>query len=423
MIPASPQPGTDEAEQVPHGEHDMNASAEGLEHLLTTRFSLFGECVTRVMTLRALETGAVNLSQGFPETNPPPEVVDAAIKAIHDGRNQYADMRGEPSLRDAVAAYYQQRGFPAIDGTDNVTITCGSTEAMIASLLALIEPDDELIIFVPYYENFWAQAVITRAKVVFYALEPPDYAIDPERLEQCFSPRTKAVILNTPNNPTGRVYSVDELEAIGRLCRKYDAVALVDEVYEHIVFDEHRHTSMASVGELFGRTVTVSSISKIYAASGWRVGWAVAPKELTLGIRRMHDFLTATVPTPFQLAAVEALRLPASFYSDLRDMYARKRDILSQALRDAGVRFHPPQGTYYILAQVSDLGFPTSEQFAEFLLHQVGVACVPGSAYYRDPESARQVVRFTFSKREEVVIEGSRRLKTLRELLPKNQGR
>lgn len=378
--------------------------------ILSKKVKLFGECITRGMTIRAIQAGAVNLSQGFPEIDPPQEMINAAVKSIYGHRNYYADMRGDPILRDAVAKYTKRFSGFEVDAEENVTITCGTTEAMLASLLALIDSEDELILFQPWYENYYPQAVLSGAKVKYYNLEPPEYKIDLNRLENLFSFKTKAIILNTPNNPTGRVFSIHEMNGIAYLCKKYDTIALVDEIYQHIIFDEHKHIPLASLPEMFDRVVTINGISKAFAATGWRVGWAIASKEITLAIRRVHDFTTATVPTPFQDAAIVGLNLPDSFFDSVKRSYTKKRKLLEEPLKEAQFNFFSPQGTYYIMSDISNFGFKTSADFVNILLHEAGVAVVPGHAYYKDPKLQKKVVRFTFSKDDETIIQAGEKI-------------
>lgn len=377
---------------------------------LSNKVEAFGGCITRTMSIKALEADALNLAQGFPTEDPPAPVVEAAIGSIKSHRNHYADMRGDPKLRDAVAAYTKRFNKLEVCGDKNVTITCGTTEAMIATFLAIINPGDEIILFEPWYENYMPQTILAGATVKLFTLEPPRYLIDLDRLKKLFSDKTKAIVINTPNNPTGRVFTHEELSGIAQLCQKFDTFAIVDEIYQHIVFDDNRHISLASLEGMNERTITINGISKAYAATGWRIGWAIAPHELTLAIRRVHDFLTGAVPTPFQDAAVVGLNLDDSFFDDLKRTYTIRRASLAEWLTRAGFSFFLPEGAYYILADIDAFGLRSSEEFAETLIREAGVAVVPGTAYFADPKWRERTVRFTFSKPDEVIRNAGLRL-------------
>lgn len=377
---------------------------------LSDKVEAFGGCITRTMSIKAMEAGALNLAQGFPTEDPPTPLLEAAIGSIKGHRNYYADMRGDPKLRDAVAAYTKRFNGLEACGDNNVTITCGTTEAMIATFMAIINPGDEIILFEPWYENYMPQTILAGAKVKFFTLEPPEYLIDLDRLKTLFSNKTKAIVINTPNNPTGRVFTHEELSGIAHLCQKYDALAIVDEIYQHIVFDDNQHISLASLDGMSERTITINGISKAYAATGWRIGWAIAPYELTLAVRRVHDFLTGAVPTPFQDAAVVGLNLDDSFFDGLKQTYTKRRASLAEWLTQAGFSFFLPEGAYYILADIGGFGFSSSEEFAETLIRDAGVAVVPGIAYFADPKWRERTVRFTFSKPDEVIRNAGLRL-------------
>jgi aminotransferase len=375
---------------------------------LNSKVRRFGSCITRGMSVEAAMAGAWNLSQGFPDDPPPAEVAQAAVEAIEMGRNQYADFRGMPELRAAVAG--AMRRFHAIDwvdGDQHVTITCGATEAMLMCLLTLIDEqrNDEVILIEPWYENYWPQVVLSGAKLRTVVLRPPDYRLSEDVLGPAFNSRTKAIVIANPGNPTGRVLTKDELELIADFCRRYDTVALVDEIYCHYVFKGRQHISLACLPDMADRTVTINGISKCFACTGWRVGWAVTPARLTPAIRRVHDFITATVPTPFQIGAVAALDLPDSYFADLRHRYEKRREILCGYLERTPLRFQRPEGAYYILADVRETGLK-SAQLTHELLNRAKVAVVRGEAYHRDPELADTVIRLTFSKSEEVLHAG-----------------
>ncbi len=341
---------------------------------------LFTESVIREMTRRALKIGAVNLAQGFPDFPAPVELKEAAKRAIDDEYNQYAITHGSPNLRRAIADKVRSYNGFACDPDLNVTVTCGATEAMIASMLAVINPGDEVIIFEPFYENYGPDVILAGATPRYVALRSPDFSIDRAELEAAFGAHTKAVVINTPHNPTGKVFTRPELEMIAEFCRRFDALAVTDEIYEHIIYGDARHISIAALEGMADRTITISGLSKTYSVTGWRLAYAIACERLTSAIRKVHDFLTVGAPHPLQEAGAVALRLPESFYVDLKRMYERKRAALYQGLSDAGLKCHQPAGAYYIMADVGQLGLADDIEAAEFFLEDVGVAPVPGRA-------------------------------------------
>lgn len=372
---------------------------------LNSKVGRFGSCITRGMSVEAASAGAWNLSQGFPDEAPPPEVASAAVNAITSGQNHYADFRGMPELRSAVAASMKRfQGVDWVDGDKHVTITCGATEAMLMCLLTLVDESrcDEVILIEPWYENYWPQVILSGATLRTVILKPPDYLLTEEVLGPAFNSRTKAIVITNPGNPTGRVLTKFELEVIADLCKRYDALAIVDEIYCHYVFDGRQHISLASFPDMAERTITINGISKCFACTGWRVGWAVTPAELTPAVRRVHDFITATVPTPFQIGAVAALNLPDDYFVALRKRYQKKRENLCGYLDRTPLKFLRPEGAYYVLADVAETGM-TSSQITQELLKQAKVAVVPGEAYYRDAQVADSVIRLTFSKSDEVL--------------------
>ncbi len=380
-------------------------------NLFSNNINSFGKCITREMSVKATELSALNLAQGFPEDDPPSEMLEEAIKAIRGHRNYYADMRGDPLLREAIALYAERFSKLKVDPIKEVTVTCGATEAMIISLLSLINPGDEVILFEPWYENYLAQTILSSAVKKYYLLEPPNFIIDKDKLEKIFSSKTKAIIINTPNNPTGRVFNKQELQIIADLCIKYNVIAISDEIYQHIIFDGNEHISIASLDGMYERTITINGISKAFASTGWRVGWAIANPEITNALRRVHDFITATVPTPFQLAAIKGLNLPDSYFNNLVELYTHKRTILSEGLMELNLSFLIPEGTYYILADISNLNFNSSDTLTDTLLHDAGVAVVPGSAYYQNKLFKDKYVRITFSKDLDTIKKAIIRLK------------
>jgi aspartate/methionine/tyrosine aminotransferase len=383
---------------------------------------LFTESVIREMTRRALKSGAVNLAQGFPDFAAPTEIKQAAKRAIDEEYNQYAITHGSPNFRRAIADKVRSYNGIACDPDLNITVTCGATEAMIASMLAVINPGDEVIIFEPFYENYGPDVIIAGATPRYVALRDPDFSIDRAELEAAFGPRTKAIVINTPHNPSGKVFSRAELEAIAALCRRHDTLAITDEIYEHIIFDGARHISIASLPGMAERTITISGLSKTYSITGWRLAYAIASERLTSAIRKVHDFLTVGAPHPLQEAGALALRMPESFYAELTAMYERKRAALHAAVSGAGLKCTKPDGAYYIIADIGHLGFKDDFAAADFILDEVGVAAVPGSSFYHRPELGRGKIRFTFSKSDETIAAAAARLSHLQARLSAKRG-
>jgi len=377
----------------------------------------FTESVIREMTRRALKSGAVNLAQGFPDFAAPAELKEAAKRAIDQDYNQYAITHGSPNFRRAIADKVRAYNGIACDPDLNVTVTCGATEAMIATMLAVINPGDEVVIFEPFYENYGPDVILAGATPRFVALRDGGYEIDRAELEAAFGPRTKAIVINTPHNPSGKVFSRAELEIIASLCGHYDSLVITDEIYEHILYGEARHVSIASLPGMAERTVTISGLSKTYSITGWRLAYAIASEPITSAIRKVHDFLTVGAPHPLQEAGAAALRLPESFYVELATMYDRKRAALYAALKAAGLECSPPAGAYYIMADIGTLGFRDDVRAADFFLESVGVAAVPGSSFYHRPELGRTKLRFTFSKSDETIAAAAARLETLKQKL------
>jgi aspartate/methionine/tyrosine aminotransferase len=382
---------------------------------VSQRVQGFPESVIREMTrIAALHPGTVNLAQGFPDFDPPPELIEAAKRAVEKGGNQYSITWGDPGLRAAISR--KAREFNGIDSDPekNLVVTCGATEAMMASMLSLIDPGDEAVIFEPFYENYGPDARVSGARPRHVRLEWPDWHFDPEALKAAFNPKTKVMILNTPNNPTGKVFSREELRLLADLCTDHDVVAVTDEIYEHMVYDGGRHISLATIGSMAERTVTINGLSKTYSATGWRVGWAIAPPTLATAIRRAHDFLTVCAPTAFQLTGIAALALPPSYYVELQKSYQAKRDRLVNALRSVGIDCQPPGGTYYVMTDFSAFPFKDDWAFAMHLIETCGIATVPGSSFYADPRSGSKQVRFVFCKKENTLDEAVHRLEKLR---------
>jgi len=381
---------------------------------LSSRVGLFTESVIRDMTRLAIGYDAINLAQGFPDFGAPDELKEAAISAIRADHNQYAITWGAQELRDAIAKRAQEFNNISVDPNREVTVTCGATEAMMASMLALINPGDEVVIFEPFYENYGPDAAVSGAVPRFVPLDPDDFSIDEEALKSAFNNKTKAIVVNTPNNPSGKVFTKRDMKLIADLCHDYNAVAITDEIYEHIIYDGKKHISLASLDDMHDRTITISGISKTYSVTGWRIGYTIANEELTNAIRKIHDFLTVGAPAPLQHAAAEALAYPDSYYMGLVEMYDRKRHMLFDALISAGFKCILPEGAYYILADISELaGEMDDVEFAKYLVKEVGVASVPGSSFYTDTEMGRTKVRFTFSKQDSTLREAAERLESL----------
>ncbi|MFA5907907.1 MAG: aminotransferase class I/II-fold pyridoxal phosphate-dependent enzyme [Vicinamibacterales bacterium] len=370
--------------------------------------SVFGE-MTRLANLHK----AVNLSQGFPDFNAPSAVKEAACAAIRDDQNQYAPPYGTRELREAIAGDVASRQGIPVNADEQVTVCCGSTEAMMAVMMGCIDPGDEVIVFEPFYENYGPDAIMAGAQPKFVRLRQPDWSFDPDELARAFSNRTRAIVINSPNNPTGKVFSRAELQVIADLCQRWDVLAISDEIYERIVFDGQPHVSIASLPGMADRTVITSGLSKTYSVTGWRVGWAIAPAALTGGIRKIHDFLTVAAPTPFQDAGVVALSMPPASYVALAADYQAKRDLMLDILARHGFTSYRPGGAYYVIADVEKYGFDTDTEFAQYLVKEIGVATIPGSSFYIDPASAPKTVRFCFSKRTETLLEADRRLARL----------
>ncbi|OFX14039.1 MAG: aminotransferase [Armatimonadetes bacterium RBG_19FT_COMBO_69_19] len=380
------------------------------------RVGLFTESVIREMTRLSNLHGGVNLAQGFPDFPAPGELIEAASRALHEGYNQYAITWGSPRLRQAIAEKLAWYNGVEVDPDRHVTVTCGATEAMIATLLAVANPGDEVIIFEPFYENYGPDALLTGAvpRYVQLILDDADYAFDRDALVRAFSRRTRAIIINTPHNPTGKVFSRAELELIADLCRAHDTLAITDEVYEHLLYDGREHVSIAALPGMAERTVTINSLSKTYSVTGWRVGWtSIRDAEIATAIRKAHDFLTVGAPAPLQEAGAVALRFPRTYYTDLAAMYQGKRDRLLGILRDAGFRCFVPSGAYYIMTDITAFGYDDGAAFARMLVRDVGVASVPGSSFYRDPARGARHVRFAYPKKEETLAEVERRLTRL----------
>jgi len=369
------------------------------------------------MTRLANRYGAVNLGQGMPDFETPQSIKDAACKAIQDGFNQYAITWGAPLLRQAIAHKAKQFNGIDSDPDKNITVCCGATECMMATMLACINPGDEVIVFQPFYENYGPDGLISGAKPVWIHLREPDWALDKQELADAFSERTRAIIINTPNNPTGKVFTRDELQFIADLCIKHDVLAITDEIYEHIIYDGLPHISLATLPGMAERTVTISGLSKTFSVTGWRLGYCIAPEAITTGIRKVHDFLTVGAPHPLQMAGAAALVLPEAYYAKLTTDYTRRRSILLKYLRDAGFLFTEPRGAYYVMTDVTPFGASDDVEFVRRLVTEFGVAGVPGSSFYSPKSLGNTKVRFMWAKKDETLHAAGERLMKLRSLL------
>ena len=384
---------------------------------LSEKAESFTESVIREMTRKAMINNAINLSQGFPDFPAPAVVKQAAIDAINADINQYAITWGSKSIRDAIVTKFGEQTGVQIDSERELTVTCGATEAMIATLLALVNPGDEVVVFEPFYENYGPDSVLSGATPRYVSLEPPNWTMNISELEAAFNDKTKAVIINTPNNPTGKVFSLPELEEIARLCRQYDVIAITDEIYDQIIYSEPdaplAHHSLITIDGMRDRTVVINGMSKSYSVTGWRVGWTIAEPAITEAIRKVHDFLTVGAAAPLQEAGAIALSLPDSYYQELADDYRARRDLLCQALDDTGFGFTVPDGSYYVMADISAFGYPNDVAFSDFLVEKIGIAVVPGSSFYSEAERGSQQVRFAFCKRRETLEAAASRLAKL----------
>ena len=389
----------------------MPSKMRGSRKLNDISDSIFPE-----MTRLAQQYNAVNLSQGFPDFPAPELLKRAACDAIQADDNQYSVASGSQPLREAVAAQFDRRHRVSVDPERQVTICCGSTEAMLATMLACVDPDDEVLVFEPFYENYGPGAILSGARPKYVQLTPPAWVFDRERVAAAFSNRTRAIVINTPTNPTGKVFTRDELSFIAELCQRWDVIAISDEIYEHIVFDDAQHVPIASLPGMAERTVTISGLSKTYSVTGWRIGWAIAPPPLSDGIRKMHDFLTVAAPTPLQHAGSIALNMPDDYYRSMAAEYQRQRDRLVGVLEGCGFVCYKPSGAYYLMADVSAFGFDNDLEFARHLVKEIGVATIPGSSFYDNPRDGSTLVRFCFSKRDSTIREAETRLSRLQPL-------
>ncbi len=377
------------------------------------RLAYFTESVIRRMTRVANAHGAVNLSQGFPDFDPPPELLQAAARAAREGPHQYAVTWGAPNFRAALARKQSRwMGLP-LDPDENLVVTCGSTEAMMAAMMTACNPGDKVIVFSPFYENYVADTVLSGAVPIYVPLRPPDFAFDPAELRRAFAQKPKALILCNPANPSGKVFTREELLLIAQLAEEYDAFVITDEVYEHIVYAPSTHVYFASLPGMFERTISCSSLSKTYSITGWRLGYIIAPRAVIDEARKVHDFLTVGAAAPLQEAAVTALGFPDEYYRDLQRAYTEKRTVFLECLDRAGLAYTRPAGAYYVMADIAEFGWESDVAFCEWMAREVGVAAVPGSSFFREP--VRHLIRFHFAKRVATLAEAGERLGRLRE--------
>ena len=379
----------------------------------SVKAQLFGESVIRGMTRLCREYDGVNLSQGFPDFPAPELIKEAACKAVMADVNQYAITWGSASLRAAIVKKMRSFYDMEIDSETEITVTCGATEAMISALLAVVNPGDEVIIFAPFYENYGPDAIICGAVPRYVQLNAPDWNFDRAELEAAFTEKTRAIIINTPHNPTGKVFSRGELEVIAELCCRYDVLAITDEIYEHILYDGTRHLPLATLPGMAERTITINGISKTYSVTGWRIGYCLAAPEITAGIRKIHDFLTVGAPAPLQEAAAVMMGCDDDYYLELADFYREKRDFLLKVLTDVGFRCYMPQGAYYIMADFRSLSELGDLDFAHYLVKEKGLASVPGSSFLPPGEPDSGQVRFCFCKTDETLQAAAKRLRAL----------
>jgi aspartate/methionine/tyrosine aminotransferase len=397
--------------------------------MLSAKAEQFTESVIREMTRLAQKHNAVNLSQGFPDFAAPAEIKEAARQAIADDINQYAITWGAKPLRDAIVEKFARTQNIRVDPEREITICCGSTEAMMSAMMAIINPGDEIVVFEPFYENYGPDAILSGATPRFVRMQPPkdaesEWTYNPDELAAAFNEHTKAIILNTPNNPTGKVFTRTELEFIRDLCIRHNTFCITDEIYEHILYDGTQHLSMAQIDGMRDRTIVINGLSKTYSVTGWRVGWAIAPPEATQSIRKVHDFLTVGAAAPLQQAGAAALKFPQSYYDKLAETYTTKRERLLKILTAANFTVYKPRGAYYIMTDISRFTFPSDDPrfaapsrdlaFAKYLVQEIGVACVPGSSFYNHAQDGASQVRFTFCKQESTLAAAETRFARLR---------
>ncbi len=385
--------------------------------MLSQRTSEFTDSVIRRMTRISNQYGAINLSQGYPDFAPPQAILDRLAEVSREDFHQYSTTWGAQNLREALAEKQSRfMGLP-IDPNENIVITCGSTEAMMAAMMTVANPGDKVVIFSPFYENYGADTILSGAQPIYVPLVPPDFGFDPAVLEEAFRQHPKALVLCNPSNPCGKVFTREELEFIATLAVKYDTYVITDEVYEHILYAPYQHTYFAALPGMWERTISCSSLSKTYSITGWRLGYTIAPPELTDRIKKVHDFLTVGAAAPLQEAVVPALKFGQDYYDALQDTYTRKRNLFLKGLDDIGLGYTFPQGAYYILMDISEFGFESDLDFCETLARDVGVGAVPGSSFFREP--VNHLIRFHFAKKEETLQNALNRLESIYKKIPR----
>ena len=380
---------------------------------LSSKLINFTDSVIRRMTRISNKYGAINLSQGFPDFDPPKEIREALKVAADKGPHQYSITWGAQNFREALAEKQKRFMGIDIDPETQIAVTCGSTEAMMACVMTVCDPGDKVIVFSPFYENYAADAILSGAVPIYVPLNPPEFSFDKEQLEDAFKQKPKALILCNPSNPTGKVFTLEELKYIASLAEKYDTFVITDEVYEHIVMDPYKHIYFASLPGMFDRTLSCSSLSKTYSITGWRLGYVIGNKRIIENMRKVHDFLTVGAAAPLQEAAVTGLKLPDEYYEKLKNLYTRKRDLFLKGLDEAGLKYVKPQGAYYVIVDVSEFNVKNDLKFCEWLAKEVGVGAVPGSSFFK--EDINYLIRFHFAKKDETLLKAIERLKTLKE--------
>ena len=386
---------------------------------LSNRTNTFTDSVIRRMTRISAQYNAVNLSQGFPDFDPPKELMDRLSQVAYEDFHQYSITWGAQGFREALAAKQTRFMGHPVDPNREIVVTCGSTEAMMAAMMTVTNPGDKVVIFSPFYENYGADTILSRAEPVYVPLHPPEFNFDPAELEQAFQQHPKALILCNPSNPCGKVFTKEELLFIADLAQKYDTYVITDEVYEHIVYAPHKHVYFASLPGMWERTISCSSLSKTYSITGWRLGYTIAPEAITERIKKVHDFLTVGAAAPLQEAVIPGLNFEQDYYDKLQATYTHKRDLFLKGLKDVGLEFSEPQGAYYVLMDITPFGYDNDLEFCQVLAKEVGVGAVPGSSFFREP--VNHLIRFHFAKKDETLNEALNRLEAIHKKIPKRK--
>ena len=386
---------------------------------LSNRTNTFTDSVIRRMTRISAQYNAVNLSQGFPDFDPPKELMDRLSHVAYEDFHQYSITWGAQGFREALAAKQTWFMGHPVDPNREIVVTCGSTEAMMAAMMTVTNPGDKVVIFSPFYENYGADTILSGAEPVYVPLHPPEFNFDPAELEQAFQQHPKALILCNPSNPCGKVFTKEELLFIADLAQKYDTYVITDEVYEHIVYAPHKHVYFASLPGMWERTISCSSLSKTYSITGWRLGYTIAPEEITERIKKVHDFLTVGAAAPLQEAVIPGLNFGQDYYDKLQATYTHKRDLFLKGLKDVGLEFSEPQGAYYVLMDITPFGYDNDLEFCQVLAKEVGVGAVPGSSFFREP--VNHLIRFHFAKKDETLNEALNRLEAIHKKIPKRK--